>query len=325
VSPSWAAVICSVQRSSPALILPLGKLSSAILEGIIASLSDHALRFAAPPQGSSITHPTPIQPSALIACVRQEHSATELTKKFAKSGKVQVFANENVRGVKEGAIIILGVEPSVYQDVLAEEGMREALAGKILVSLVGGVSISKLRAAIYGDNPLAVSSEEKQCQIVRVTPSTASAVRDSVSLIIEEGDEHYPSSTLDPVYSLFLRVGSVKIWRDSLSAAGATLSASSPAFFALALEGAVDGAVELGIDRVEALEMAAAAMRGAAALVTRGEEPSEVRRKVATPGGSTEAGLKLLEEKGDMRNVMKEAIVATATRVGGLGEKKTES
>ena len=303
-----------------------GKLSTGILEGIIASLSDHALRFAPPPHGSSITHPTPIQPTTLTACVHKDQSAAELTAKFSKSGKVQVqvLANENVRGVKEGAIIILGVEPSVYEEVLAEEGMRDALAGKILVSLVGGVSISKLRSAIYGPNPLAVSSEEKQCEIIRVTPSTASAVRDSVTLVIEERKEPYPHSTLDPVYSLFLRVGSVKIWQDSLSSAGATLAASSAAFYALVLESAVDGAVDLGIDRAEALEMAAAAMRGAAALIANGDEPSEVRRKIATPGGSTEAGLKILEEKWDVKNAMKEAIKATATRVDSLGDKKTE-
>lgn len=313
------------ELAPPPLIIPSGKLSSAILEGIIASLSDHALRFAPPPQESSITHPTPIQPSALIACVRQEQSAASLKEKLDKTGKVQVFTNENVRGVKEGAIVVLGVEPNVYEDVLAEEGMRDALAGKILVSVVGGVSIEKLRSAIYGSNPLAVSKDEKQCQIIRVTPNTASAVRDSVSLIIEEGREHYPPSTLNPVYSLFLRVGSVKIWPDSLSGAGATLAASSPAFFALALEGAVDGAIQLGVDRKEALSMAAGAMRGAAALVTAGEEPEEVRRKVATPGGSTEAGLKVLEEKGNVRDVMREAVIATATKIGGSGEKKTEA
>ena len=245
--------------------------------------------------------------------MRKEESATELNEKFSKSGKVQVLANENVRGVKEGAIIILGVEPSVYEEVLAEEGMREALAGKILVSVVAGISIPMLRSAIYGSNPLAVSSEEKQCEIIRVTPSTASAVRDSVSLVIEEGKEAYPPNVLDPVYSLFLRVGSVEIWQESLSSAATTLAASSAAFFALVLEGAVDGAVELGVERSDALAMAAIAMRGAAALIAKGDEPSEVRRKIATPGGNTEAGLKVLE-KGDVKNAMKEAIKAAANR-----------
>ena len=237
-----------------------------------------------------------------------------------------MLANENVRGVKEGAIIILGVEPNVYESVLAEAGMRDALSGKILVSLVGGVSISQLKTAIYGSDVLkdGEAGAQKQCQIVRVTPSTASAVRDSYTLIVEENDEHYPPSAIDPVYSLFMRVGSVKLWPASLSSAGATLSASSPAFFALALEGAVKGAAELGVDKEDALQMAAAAMRGAAALISSGELPEEVRRKVATPGGSTERGLKLLEERGDLVNVMCDAVKVTAGRVDDMGGKKLE-
>ena len=304
-----------------ALNVSIGNLGSAIVEGLIASLSDHALQFAPPPHGSSITRPSPIEPSKFIACVHTQTSSDRLRQKFKKSGKVQVLVNENVRGVKEGAIIVLGVEPNVYEDVLGEEGMRDALTGKILISLVGGVSISKLKTAIYGDNALAVLDKEKKCQIIRVTPSTASAVRDSVSLIIQEGDDEYPPSTLNPTYSLFLRIGTVKIWRDSLAAIGGTLCASSPAFFALVLEGAVDAAAGLGIERAEALQLAAAAMRGAAVLVTSGEEPSEVRRKIATPGGSTERGLKLLEER-DAKNAMEEAIKATAGKTGELGDKK---
>jgi len=300
-----------------------GKICTSVLEGIIASFSDHALNFAPPPEESKISRPAPIQPAALTACVHHQESADKISEKFAKSSKVDVLANENVRGVREGAIIILGVEPSVYETVLAEEGMRDALAGKILVSLVGGVPIAKLKSAIYGVNASAKVDREKQCQIIRVTPSTASAVRDSVSLIIQEGDAHYPPSTLNTVYSLFLRVGSVKVWPDSLAGVGATLCASSPAFFSLLLEGAVDGAVELGIDRAEALSMAAAAMRGAAALVTSGEEPEEVRRKVATPGGSTEAGLKMLEE-GGARKLVSDAIKKTSNATGALGDKKKE-
>lgn len=136
--------------------------------------------------------------------------------------------------------------------------MRDALSGKTLVSILGGVSITKLKQAIYGENVLVEVDKEKQCQIIKVIPSTASAVRDSFTLIIEE-NEPYPPSTLDPVHSLFLRVGSVKLWPDTLGPVGATLSASSSAFFALMLEGAVDGAVDLGNDRAEAMQMAAAA------------------------------------------------------------------
>ena len=93
-----------------------------------------------------------------------------------------------------------------------------------LVSLGAYVSISQLKTAIYGPDAVKEVGGEalKQCQIVRVTPSTASAVRASYTLIVEENDEHYPPSAIHPVYSLFMRVGSVKLWPDSLSSAGAT-------------------------------------------------------------------------------------------------------
>ena len=299
-------------------------MSSSIVEGILSSLSEHYFHFTPPnPDPDHIERPSAILPTSLIACVHKQDSADALKKRFEKSSVVQVLANENVRGVKEGAIIILGVEPDQYQNVLSQEGMREALTSKILVSLIGGVTIPKLETAIYGANALQDEGSEKQCQIIRVTPSTASAVRDSYSLIVEEGENHYPPSTLNPVYSLFLRVGTVKMWPEASIGAAATLAASSGAFFALAIEGVIKGAIELGIDRNEATEMAVAAMRGTAQLITHGDEPKDVRRKIATPGGSTEAGLKILEEKCDLVNVMAEAVKKTTTRLGGLGDKES--
>ncbi len=203
--------------------------------------------------------------------------------------------------------------------------MRDALSSKILVSFVGGVTIHMLQEAIYGHDASSESESDaqKRCQIIRVTPSTAAAVRGSFTLVIEEKDHPYPPQVLTTVNSLFSRVGSVRNIPDSLGHVGATLSASSPAFFALALEGAVNGAIELGMDRAAALEMAAASMRGAADLVTHGESPDEVRRKIATPGGSTAVGLDLLEEAG-VKQSMHQAIAKTAIRVGGLGQKKVE-
>lgn len=57
----------------------------------------------------------------------------------------------------------------------------------------------------------------------------------------------------------------------------------------------MDAGVSLGVDRGETLELATAGMRGAAGLIVSGGEKGEVIRKIATKGGSTEAGLKALE------------------------------
>ena len=294
---------------------------------MISSSHDPPEHFSASTQTpkvvSSLSEPNLI-PRNFVACVHSQGSALSLKKRY-DGANVTVLARENVSGVRQADIVILGVEPSVVGEVLAEPGMRDALTSKILVSFVGGASIRMLKEAIYGQDPPSTLEDDarKRCQIIRVIPSTAAAVRGSFTLIIEEQDHPYSQQLQTKITSLFLRVGSVRRIPDSIGHVGATLGASSPAFFALILEGAVDGAVELGMDRAAALEMASAAMRGAADLVAHGEGPEDVKRKIATPGGSTAVGLDLLEKAG-AKHSMQQAIVTTARRVGGLGQKKVE-
>ena len=208
-----------------------------------------------------------------------------------------VLAHSNVLGVQRSDIIILGVEPSVYRSVLAEHGMLSALQGKILVSLVGGVSVAKLQDAIFHNHPSKTEAEKAQhCHILRVTPSIAAAVCESLSLISEEPDRSVPPAVMNDVYSLFMRVGQVKLWPEHLLPAGATIASCSPAFFSLALEGVIESAVREGIEREEAVQMAASGMLGLSKLIAGGETPHEVRREVATPGG----------EYGDLLNTSQE-------------------
>lgn len=164
--------------------------------------------------------------------------------------------------------------------------MLSALQGKILVSLIGGVSVAKLQDAIFHKHPSKTEAEKAEhCHVLRVTPSVAAAVCESLSLISEEPDRRYPPAVLNDVYSLFLRVGQVKLWPEHLQPAGATIASCSPAFFSVALEGVVESAVREGVERKEAVQMAALSMLGLSKLLTEGESPHEVRRKVATPGG----------------------------------------
>ncbi|KAL2058716.1 hypothetical protein ABVK25_000007 [Lepraria finkii] len=305
--------------------LGCGKLGSAVLEGILSSLSEPHERFIPPSQPFRTKDDEPtlglisVVPEKILACVHQQRSADSLKEKFGPKG-VTVLANENVRGVEQAHMVVLGVEPSVFGEVLAEPGMRDALSGKFLISVVGGVSIQRLEAAIYGSGPRTEEDKERS-PIIRVIPSTAAAVRESFTLILEEKDHRYRPEFLISIYSLFSRIGTAKLQPDSHGHIAATLAASSPAFFASALEGAVNGAIELGMEREEALEMTAAAMRGAAALMASGESPGEVARKIATPGGSTAAGLEVLRD-GGLTTLMQDAVVKTASKVGGLGEKK---
>ena len=75
------------------------------------------------------------------------------------------------------------------------------------------------------------------------------------------------------------------MWPEQLQPAGATLLAGGLAFLSVAVEGMVDGAVSEGVEREEALQMAASCLAGLSKLLEGGESPGGVRGKVATPGG----------------------------------------
>ena len=306
----------------PSLILSsnfIGNLGSSILDGILSS-SSQISELAQPTarEGSAPAKST-LVPETIIACVHKRESATALKHKYARHAIVQVFANENVRGVHQGNIIILAVEPRAYPSVLAEPGMRSALAGKTLVSIVGGLTPKVLHRTIYGDEPSTAREKHDYCRIVRALPNTATAIREGMTLIIKDEEYKYTTETLELVYSLFGALGQARLWPAAKAPIGATLSACSPAFFTYLLEAVVDAGVGLGLDRVEALEMATAGMRGAAGLLASGEDSCEVKRKIATKGGSTEAGLKALEE-GNARKAVEEAVKTCAQVAGGLGD-----
>ena len=165
--------------------------------------------------------------------------------------------------------------------------MLEALQGKTLVSIVGGVSVAKLQDAVFHDSPMTAEEKQQYCHVMRVTPGISAAVRESVSLISEDPNRGCPAAVLDAAYSLFMRVGQVKLWPEHLQPVGATIVAGGLAFFSVALEALVESAVREGVEREEAFQMSASCMIGLSKLIATGESPSEVRKKVATPGGES--------------------------------------
>ena len=177
--------------------------------------------------------------------------------------------------------------------------MQEALKGKVLVSIVGGVSVAKLYDAIYHGSSMTAAEQQQYCHVMRVTPGVSAAVRESVSLIGEEPGRRHPPEILYAVYSLFMRVGQVKLWPEQLQAAGATITACGLAFLSVALEGLVDGAVREGIEREDAFQMGASCLMGLSRLIASGESPVEVRMKVATPGGESSGINSRLREVAD--------------------------
>src|ERR1700712_1813864 len=75
-------------------------------------------------------------PSRFIACVRRPESAKRIKASLAQHHTpLQVYINDNVKAVQEADVVLLGCKPQMFKEVLGAAGMKEALAGKLLISI----------------------------------------------------------------------------------------------------------------------------------------------------------------------------------------------
>ena len=148
----------------------------------------------------------------------------------------------------------------------------------------------------------------------------ASVQRQSIT-ILEDTGTPLPPPVTELTAFIFSCVGQVKWVPTALMEACTALAASTPALFAVAVDSLAQAAVQEGVSRSNAVEIAAYAMMGAAALLLQGEEPASICRKVATPGGATMAGLQVLEDEG-LRSTLSDAL---KTIVGKIKTLKTSA
>ena len=245
--------------------------------------------------------------------MRSAESAEALSATFASdANSVEILQNDNLRGAREGDVIILGCQPRQIRDVLGVAGMKDAVRGKLLISILAGVTIPQIEEILYGSASKTELDMEDRCRTVRAMPNTACAKLESMTLIMTQTPP-IPSVMSQLVTWIFSQVGQVAQISPAIMDAGTALCGSGPAFFAIMLEAIVDGAVAVGIRRQEALRMAAYTMRGTAGLVLGGEHPAVIRDNVTTPGGSTIKGCLVMEEnkvRGTVANALIQATLA---------------
>lgn len=330
-------------------ILGCGTLGTAILRGLLAGSADGSLTGSSvqdsrsPNQkshaGSSKPHRnihSSLQdeglpkPTHFIACVRTSQAVERLRKELAEYPHplpVTVVQGENALAVQAADTILLGCQPKDLNACIGDPSVIKALEGKLLVSIIAGVTIAQIEAILHPPTPTinasktngsTPSSSLATTTIIRAMPNTASFVRASTTVITST-----PTATPEALHLvdwLFSTIGSVTHIPDSQFDVCTALCGSTPAFFALFLESLLDGAVALGLKRSEAQTMAAETMKGAAMLMLAGEAPEQLREKVATPGGSTIQGLLELERKA-VRGTVADALIRCTAAAGGLGDK----
>jgi pyrroline-5-carboxylate reductase len=204
----------------------------------------------------------------------------------AELGGEAVVSNADL--AERADLVVLAVKPAKL-----DEAAAELAAARVVISLLGATSLDRVAAIFPG------------AQVVRVMPNVGVEVRKGVLCVTgEPGAE---------VRAMLQTLGHVVELPDSEFDAATAVMGCAPAYLALAVEAIADAGVSNGLDEKLARELVVETTAGTAELL-RQRHPADVRKAVASPGGSTEAGLEALDREG-VRQAFEVAVQASLERM----------
>lgn len=216
-------------------------------------------------------------------------------------------ASDNNEVLQKCQVVFLAVKPQVAPTVLS--GLKGRWEKKhLVVSIMAGVPLAYLE------------QHTDPARLVRVMPNTPCLVQTGAAAIA--GGSNATPKDVTTVKELLSAVGKTVVLDEGLLDAVTGLSGSAPAYVYMFIEALADGGVMAGLPRPVAQTLAAQTVLGAAKMVLEtGEHPGNLKDKVASPAGTTIAGIATLEE-GGFRGLVLDAVLAGAERSVELGQKK---
>lgn len=223
--------------------------------------------------------------------LQQRHGVTALT--------------DNRAACEQATTVLVALKPQRMGEVLDDDAIRTALAGKLLVSIAAGIRVATLQRWL------------PETAIIRAMPNTPCLIGEGMTVLA-------PAATVTEAQRTFARgifesVGRCLELEDKHMDAVTSLNGSGPAFAYVMLEALADGGVMMGLPRAVALEIAAQVLQGSARMVLdTGFHPAALKDQVTTPAGSTIAGLLIMED-GRIRSVLARTIQEATRVAAGLG------
>lgn len=229
-----------------------------------------------------------LAPGVQVAGIRVTNRSEARAAELAGKPGVTAYATEkkphaNRLAVDGAQVVIVAVKPAMVRDLLAEIG--DSLApGTVVVSVAAGVTTETMESLL----PDSVS-------VVRSMPNTPAVVGKAVTGI-SAGSRTDPED-LEVVCALFETVGEVVEVPESQLDALSTISGSGPAYVFLLIEALTEAAVQKGFTPEQAATLVNGTFLGASELlVSSGEDPAELRRRVTSPNGTTERAIAVLSD-----------------------------
>lgn len=267
-------------------IIGAGSMSEALISGIVSSKI--------------------IEPTAIT--VTNRGNVKRLTELQERYGIHYSFNLEKV--IPEADVIILTMKPKDVKEAIAQ--WKDYLSEKtLLISVLAGVSMDSLQRLIGTEVPIA-----------RAMPNTSATVGKSAtgisfnSFVVDEQKQF--------VHEMFETVGFVTFVEEEQLDAITGLSGSGPAYIYYLVEAMEKGGLTIGLDRDVANALIIQTLLGAAEMIAKSSKtPLELRKNVTSPGGTTEAGIRILEEF-DVQKAFITCIQEATTQSKRMGKALTD-
>lgn len=259
-----------------------GNMAEALIRGIVASKQVRALSIIASDVSKS----------------RLDHISRQVGVKSS---------SDNKAAIKGASIIFIAVKPNMVDTVLAELGGLIS-SDQLVISIAAGVTISRIEKQLTNKVP-----------VIRAMPNTPALVLEGATAI--SPGSYVQQSQIILAQQLLSAVGKVVVVTESLMDAVTGLSGSGPAYIFMVIESLADAGVKEGLSREVAITLAAQTVLGAAKMVIEtGDHPAALKDKVASPGGTTIAGIAALETAG-LRKALMHAVTAATHRSKEMSSK----
>lgn len=184
--------------------------------------------------------------------------------------------------IKEADVVILAVKPQVMKAVVS--GFADTLDKQLIISVAAGLSTDILSDMLGGYQ-----------NIVRAMPNTPAMIQMGATGL-------YATDTITgeqkQLASAVMQASGLVMWVDNEEHMHAVtaVSGSAPAYVFYFIESMIDGGLALGLDKEQASALAMQTMLGAAKMAMDSQdEPSELRRKVTSPNGTTQAAIESMQ------------------------------
>jgi pyrroline-5-carboxylate reductase len=231
-------------------------------------------------------------PSAILASEPNVETRTQLQNELGIS-----LTTDNSEIAAKAEIVFLGVKPQMVLPILRELG--DTIAKKLVISFAAGIRIAQMESA-------------SPTRIMRVLTNTPSAIGRAASAFAS--GQRTTKEDRAKIRMIFGAIGLVVEVDDEQIDAVTALAGSGPAFVYAMIDALARGGEKMGLNKQASLQLAAHTALGAAEMmVTSGKSPEELIKMVVTPGGTTAAGLRVMEER-SVADVIAEAVQAATKR-----------